>query len=122
MRLPFSLLALILASASCSSPDPCAGDPTACKDGGNGGGPGSCTGVCMPHAPTGWFAAVLLWVGEPNAPPPSCPAAMAGESPGFADTAPTVSCPVCSCSPSNAQCLLPVQLSANPSACPGGAG
>lgn len=118
------ILALGLAGAACSSPDPCEKDPAACKDAGSDGpsGQGSCTGVCVAPAPTGWFATALLWIGEPTATPPSCPARMGGESPGFADAPPTVSCPSCSCSPSNSQCLLPVELSANSSPCSDGSG
>lgn len=116
------VLVLLLAGAACSSPAPCEKDPTGCKDAGNDGpiGPGSCTGVCVPHAPVGWFATVLLWIGEPNATRPSCPAVMGGESPGFADTPPTVICPSCACSPSGSQCLLPIQWSANSGTCSGG--
>jgi hypothetical protein len=121
---PFSLL-LALACVSCGSPDPCAKDPAQCHDAGNDGpdGPGSCIGVCVAPAPGKWFATSLLWIGDsPNATPPTCPSVMPAPFPGFADTAPTVQCPACACSPSTSQCLLPAHLSANPAACPGGSG
>jgi hypothetical protein len=123
MRLLSPLLVLVLACA-CSSPDPCAKDPVQCQDAGSDGpgGPGSCTGVCLPHAPPGWYAISLLWVGAPNATPPPCPDVLPAAHPGFADTPPTVSCPSCSCSPSHGFCDLPDQLFANSSACPGGSG
>jgi hypothetical protein len=120
-------LTLVLFLAGCGTPDPCAKDPASCQDAGqdSGGpdGPGSCVGVCAPHAPSGWFATSLLWVGPASATPPPCPDVMPAGFPGFADTAPTTNCPTCSCSPSlGAQCILPAQLSANPGACPGGSG
>lgn len=123
---PFSLF-FVLVCASCGNPDPCVEDPANCQDAGkdSGGpdGPGSCTGVCVPPAPGKWLATSLLWIGDtPNAAPPTCPDVMPAPFPGFADTPPTVECPVCSCSPSSAQCLLPAQLSANPDVCPGGPG
>jgi hypothetical protein len=124
----FSLL-FVFACASCGNPDPCGKDPASCQDAGNdsggpgGGGPGSCVGVCAPPAPAEWFATSLLWVGATStATPPTCPAVMPAPFPGFADTAPTVQCPSCACAPSTAQCLLPAQMSANPSVCPGGSG
>lgn len=120
-------LLLVLAVAGCGTSDPCEKDPASCPDAGqdSGGpdGPGSCVGVCAPPAPSGWVATVLLWVGPANATPPTCPAVMPAPFPGFADTAPTVECPECSCLPSGgAQCSLPDQLSANPGVCPGGPG
>jgi hypothetical protein len=94
-----------------------------CGTDGGPDGPGSCTGVCVPHAPSDWFATSLLWVGPANATPPACPDVMPAPFPAFADTEPTVTCPMCSCLPSvGAQCSLPDQLWASTSACPGGAG
>jgi hypothetical protein len=124
MRLVFSLFPLVLACAACGSPEACAKDPAQCQDAGSDGpdGPGSCTGTCAPHAPVEWLATSLVWIGAQNATTPACPAVMTGTSPAFADTPPTVSCPTCACSPSSGKCLLPAQLSANPSACPGGPG
>jgi hypothetical protein len=115
---------LVLACVACSTPDPCADDPTHCQDAGKDGpdGLGSCAGVCLPHAPAGWLATSLLWIGKPSDTPPACPSVLSGTLPGFADTLPTVSCPACKCSPSSGECLLPVQLSANLNACPGGSG
>lgn len=124
MRFLSSLFPLVLSCAACSSPDPCANNPAQCQDAGSDGpdGPGSCKGVCAPHAPVGWFATSLVWIGAQNATRPACPSVMAGTSLAFADTAPTLSCPTCACASSNADCFLPDQLSANPSACPGGSG
>lgn len=118
---PLSLL-LVLASAGCGTPDPCAKDPTLCRDAGqdSGSGPGTCTGVCAPPVPTGWFATSLLWVGAKGDMAPACPAVMPVPYPGFADTPPTADCPACLCTPSSASCLLPSQLLANGGACPGG--
>ncbi len=120
-RLVVPLLSFVLVCVACSSPDPCASDPAQCRDAGGGGpdGQGSCTGVCLPHAPPGWYALSLLWVGAPNATPPKCPDVLPAANPGFADTPPTVSCSPCKCAPSSGECLLPDQLFANPSACPG---
>jgi hypothetical protein len=119
-------LAFVLICAACSgTPDPCASNPSSCRDAGGGGspsGPGSCTGVCAPHVPDDWTPTALLWVGLATVTPPQCPAAMPAPFPGFADTPPTVTCPTCACSPSSASCLLPAQLTANASACPGGSG
>jgi len=124
MRAFSPLLSFVIVCVACSSPDPCANDPSQCRDAGSDGpdGPGSCTGVCLPHAPSEWYAISLLWIGAPNATPPPCPSMLPGALPGFADTPPTVSCPSCACSPSIAGCDLPDQLTANASACPGGSG
>lgn len=121
MRFLSSLFLLVFSCAACSSPDPCVNNPAQCRDAGSDGpgGPGSCTGVCAPHAPVEWLATSLVWIGAQNATPPACPAVMAATSPAFADTPPTVSCPSCSCSPSHGSCDLPDQLFANPNACPG---
>jgi hypothetical protein len=122
-------LVLVLVCAACSStPDTCATNPALCQDAGTGGGegagPGSCTGVCLPSAPkSDWLATILLWVGPESATPPTCPSVMAGPSPGFADTPPTVSCPQCQCSPSvGGTCFEPDQLTANSGVCPEGTG
>lgn len=124
MRFFSPVLWFVLACSACGSPDPCTNDPAQCRDAGSdgSGGPGSCTGVCAPHAPVAWLATSLLWIGKPTDTPPVCPDVMPGSLPGFADTPPAVSCPTCSCSPSSAQCLLPVQLLANSTACPGDSG
>jgi len=118
---PFSLL-LVLAFIGCGTPDPCEKDPALCRDAGqdSGSGPGTCSGVCAPAAPSGWFATSLLWVGATGDTAPSCPKVMPIPYPGFSDTPPTVDCPACLCTPSSASCLLPDQLFANPGACPGG--
>lgn len=120
---PFSLL-LVLAFVGCGTPDPCANDPSLCLDAGpdSGSGPGTCSGVCAPPAPSGWFATSLLWLGKSDDMAPSCPDVMPIPFSGFADTPPTVNCPACVCAPSSAACLLPDQLSANVGTCPGGAG
>ncbi len=118
------VLAFAFAFAGCSTPDPCAKDPTLCKDAGTPDGLGTCAGQCAPSLPAmqGWFPTVLLWTGMPNEMPPPCPAMHGGTSPGFVDTAPTVDCPACVCPPSNAPCLLPTMMSANQDACPGSSG
>lgn len=124
---PF-LLILALACAACGTQDPCAGDPTQCRDAGEDSGSstdlGTCEGVCLPPAPSEWYATVLLWVGDkPDAVPPPCPTVMPAAFPGYADIAPTVECPPCACSPSKADCSLPSDISAGAGACPGtGAG
>ena len=118
---PVSLL-FFLAFIGCGTPDPCEKDPALCQDAGqdSGSGPGTCSGVCAPAAPSGWFATSLLWVGATDDTAPSCPEVMPIPYPGFADTPPKVNCPACLCTPSSASCLLPYQLSANAGACPGG--
>jgi hypothetical protein len=124
--IPLPALALVLVCACSSNGDPCASNPSSCRDAGSGGGPsgpGSCTGFCAPHAPIDWFTTILLWIGPESATPPSCPSALAGRNPGFADTKPTVSCPQCSCSPSQGGfCFEPDNITANPGACPGAGG
>src|SRR5262249_53413654 len=80
--------------------------------------------VCAPHVPVedGWGATLLLWTGPPGATPPACPTWLPTPDPGFADTAPSVTCPACTCSPTiDAQCHLPYQVTAISPACPGGA-
>lgn len=117
-----SCLLLVLALSGCGASDPCSKDAASCQD---SGGAGSCTGVCVAPVPSGWNPdnTDLLWIGTPGATAPSCPSVyFAGADPGFADTAPTVVCAGCSCSPSAAACSLPSQLSASPGACPGGSG
>src|SRR5262249_44860820 len=60
--------------------------------------------------------------GVPSATPPACPAALPEALAGYADTAPSVMCPPCTCSPSvAAQCYLPHSLFSNANVCPGGA-
>ena len=113
MRLLLPLFALLVAFSACGT-----STPTTTPDAGQG----SCTGVCLPPAPPGWYAISLLWIGAPNATPAACPGVLPAAHPGFADAPPTVSCPPCSCSPSQGGCDLPDQLFANASACPGGAG
>jgi hypothetical protein len=103
-------LIFVLAFAGC-------GAPGAAQDAGSG--PGTCIGVCAPHAPSGWYATSLLWIGPSGATAPSCPPFMPAPFAGFVDTAPTVECPTCLCTPSSASCLLPYQMSANADACPG---
>jgi hypothetical protein len=101
-------LSLVLALASCGT-----GSPS---------GPGTCTGECVAAVPNDWIATTALWIGDAGATTPACPSVLPSPLPGFANTPPTVVCPACSCSPSGATCSLPVQLYANPGACPGGAG
>jgi hypothetical protein len=106
MRL--ALTFLILALGGCGDPNP-----------------GACGGECAPRVPVeeGWFATLLLWTGSPSATPPVCPEVLPSSDLGFADVAPSVTCPSCSCAPSiEAQCFLAQQLSGNASACPGDAG
>lgn len=117
----FSLL-FVLTVAGCSTADPCAEDPTLCKDAGSHDGLGTCLGQCAPNVPTAqaWYPTVLLWTGPADATPPPCPSVLPGASAGFADDKPIVDCPACLCPPSNAPCLLPSLMSANQEACPGG--
>lgn len=116
------LLLFMMAFPGCGTSDPCAADPMRCSDaGGDAGpsGPGSCTGVCVAPAPSGWYATSLLWIGEEGAAAPACPSFMPAPFDGFADTPPNVVCPTCDCAPSSAACLLPHQMFANAGVCPG---
>lgn len=82
-----------------------------------------CPGQCVPMAPEGWFAPVLLWQGPPEQEPP-CPAEARYDGyHGHADLdAPTASCGVCDCEAPTGECGLPSKLMAGSNSCvtPGG--
>jgi hypothetical protein len=82
-----------------------------------------CPGQCVPTAPEGWFAPVLLWQGPPEEEPP-CPAQARYDGyHGYADLdAPTPNCGACECNFPTGECGLPSELWAVSNSCvtPGG--